>query len=457
MNEQSWVDQEESASKLYQYYMRTDPDMRDFLGPIEKEFDPLTGRELRSRIAKIGMVRGAKEENMKEVRVYLEPIPHIRIDNPQELRGWYSSKGDGFIQGKRERPCFTDAILTSPYTGTCEVQCGFCYINAGGRGYRGAGLTAVPMGYGAHVRKQLKKMNSAQAGYFTSFHDPFNSLESYYHNTQEGAQAFVDEGLPIFFLTRLAYPDWAIDMLKRNPHSYAQRSINTPHEDDWRRLSPKGATLDYIWDELKELHRQGIYISIQVNPIIAGIVTHDDIEQLFEKLASCGVDHVIVKFVEANYPWAAAMVDRMVKKFGDNRAAAFKELFTENSSGQQRVVNLEYRLEGHRRYQKKAIELGMTYATCYEYGPKQPDGTYKSIGGDWLTADTCHGHRVPFYTRAAPGVPFKALDVCPPSGCLSCADTNEGKPRCGSELLGAAKALKFSDLKRDPGLALPVN
>lgn len=451
MTEQSWLDQEVAQSEHYKYYMRTDPDMRDWLGPIQTIDDPVTGRSMRCREAKIAMMRGS--ENFKDTIVYLDPLPHIRQPVGQDLRGWYTSKGDGQIRGKRERPCFTDAILTQPYGGACLVQCGFCYINAGGRGYRGSGLSTVPIGYGAQVRKQLKAMRSAQAGYFSSFTDPFLSLEEWYHNTQAGATAFVEEGLPIFFLTRLAYPSWAIDLLKLNPYSYAQRSINTPHEEDWRKLSPGAVTLDYIWDELKEMHHQGIYISIQCNPIIAGITTHEDIEKLFEKLASCGVDHVIVKFVEANFPWVPNMIANMTKKFGDNRTAAFRDLFIENSAGQQKTVHREYRLEGHRRYQKKATELGMTYATCFEYD-KQPDGSHRSIGGDWLTADTCHGHRVPFHTRATPNAPFKPLEVCPPSGCLSCADTNEGKSRCGSDLLGKALALKLGDLKRDPGITV---
>jgi DNA repair photolyase len=304
------------------------------------------------------------------------------------------------------------------------------------------------MGYGAHVRKQLSQMKSAQAGYFSSFTDPFMPLEETYHNTQQGAQAFIDAGLPIFFLSRLSYPDWAIDMLRLNLLSYAQKSINTPHEEDWRRLSARALPLANHFEEIRKLHDAGIYVSIQCNPVIAGIVSHEDIELLFEKLAEAGTDHVIVKFVEANHPWVPNMVENFTKKFGDNRAASFRELFTEKQAGAQTTITEEYRREGHRRYMKKATELGMTYSLCYEYTRR--DGRWHSMGPEFITSEQCHGHRVPWHVRR--NGRFEALEVCPPSGCLSCADKNEGKPRCGSELLGSALALKMSDLRKDPGI-----
>ena len=61
------------------------------------------------------------------------------------------------------------------------------------------------------------------------------------------------------------------------------------------------------------LKRNGIYVSIQCNPIIAGIVSHQAVMELFDKLKHAGADHVIVKFVEAGYSWAGAMEERMFK------------------------------------------------------------------------------------------------------------------------------------------------
>lgn len=448
-----WLNTDVSQKSSYKYFMRVDPDMRDFLGPIETVDDELTGRRLRRRWAKIAMIRGAKDENLREVTVYLDPFPHIRTDTAKELQGWYSSKNDGALQGQRDRPCETDAVLTQPYGGWCNVGCQFCYINSGSRGYRGSGLITVPLDYGGFVRKQLKKMQFGAAGYFSSFTDPFLELEPLYHNTQAGATAFVEAGLPIFFLSRLVYPDWAIDLLKKNPFSYAQKSINTPDPDTWHKLSPGAIPLADNFEQVRQIHKAGIYQSIQVNPIIPGVVNHEDVEHLFEMLAAAGADHVIVKFAEANHPWAPALVERIAKKFPGARSDRFKELFVENSCGGQRTVAEWYRREGHARYQRKATELGMTYSLCYEY-TKRPNGRFVSMGPEYLTADQCHGHRVPMHVRKADH--FEPLEVCPPHGCLRCADAHdEGQTPCGSELMGEARALRMSDFRQDPFKKLP--
>lgn len=445
-----YLDTDVSAKEPYKYFMRVDPEMRDFLGPIEMLDDPLTGRTLRQRWAKIAMVRGAKDENLKDVTVYLDPFPHIRITSAKDLQGWYSSKNDGALHGQRDRPCETDAILTQPYGGWCNVGCQFCYINSGSRGYRGSGLITVPVDYGRHVRRQLASMQSAAAGYFSSFTDPFLELEQYYHNTQAGATAFVEAGLPIFFLSRLVYPDWAIDLLRQNPYSYAQKSINTPDPDTWKRLSPGAIPLEHNFAQVRAIHDAGVYISIQCNPIIPGIVTHEDVEHLFERLAAAGADHVIIKFVEANHPWANALAGRITKKFPGPRSDRFKELFTENSCGGQRTIAEWYRREGHERYRAKATELGMTYSCCYEYS-RRPDGRWISLGHEYLTADQCHGHKVPMFVKRGASERFEALDVCPPHGCLRCADAHdEGQAPCGSEILGDALAMTMADFRQDP-------
>lgn len=428
----------------YKYFMRPEP--KDGMGPIE--IDEETGR--RFRYINVGMTRNAQPENKVRRKVILDPLPHVLIDKAKPLQGWYKSRMEP--GNKRPRPCFTEAILTEPYGGYCTVGCAFCYINSGMRGYRGSGLVSVPLQYGAQIKKQLKQMRTSAAGYFSSFTDPFLPLEDVYHNTQEAAQAFVDEGLPIFFLSRLNYPGWAFDQLKQNKYSYAQKSINTPDPDDWKKLSPAAMPLMDHLDQIRDLSNAGIYVSIQCNPIMAGVTTHEEIEELMGMLAEAGTDHVIVKFVEAGFSWAPAMVERMIQRFGDNRAAAFRELFVDNIGGQ-RTISEEYRIEGHRRYSRAAKAAGMTYATCYEYKYARDEAgeitskTGISLGKDFLTADQCHGHRVPLFTRATEEGPFKEVEECPPTGCLTCASDNGGKARCGSELFTQAKALRFSDLK----------
>lgn len=451
-SEQDWIgrldeDEENGAAERYQYFMRPEP--FEDLGPIEIVNDEYLGPNTKTRKMQVGMVRNAKDEDKKQVQVYLQPFPHIRITKAKALQGWYKSLHEP--AGVRPRPCFTEAVLTEPYGGYCAVGCAFCYINSGVRGYRGTGLISVPLNYGEQIKKQLEKVNRSAAGYFSSFTDPFTPLELYYHNTQEAATEFVNVGLPIFFLSRLAYPKWAVALLKENPHSYAQKSINTPDPDDWRLLSPGAIPLEEHLEEIAMLKRNGIYVSIQCNPVMPGVTTNGQIVQLFSKLKKAGADHVIVKFVEAGYSWAPSMVERIKKRFGEERGGEFERLFTENIGGQ-RTIQEDYRLKAHKLYRSFATQVGLTYATCYEYRyEKKADGTIKdktgiSIGREFTTAEQCHGHRVPMYQRVSEEK-FEPLEECPPSGCLYCASENEGEPRCGDELAGQAKAMVFADLK----------
>lgn len=460
MSEQSWIDISEvgedthTANEVYRYFMSKEP--REELGPIYEVDDPYLGRT-KARDVRIGMTRNAREESKKDVVAFLSPYPHTRIDTAKPLQGWY--KGLHEPSGVRPRPCFTEAILTEPYGGWCAVGCAFCYVNSGFRGYRGTGLITVPLNYGEQIRKQLRGVRRAAAGYFSSFTDPFLPLEEYYHNTQQAAEAFVELGLPVFFLSRLRYPKWAVDLLRQSPYSYAQKSLNTGDPQDWKYLSPGALPLEEHFEEIRMLKRAGIYVSIQCNPIVAGVTSHSDIYKLFETLARVGADHVIVKFVEAGYSWAPTMVERMVKRFGV-RGETFRDLFTENQGGQ-RCVQEEYRLKAHRLYSRWAKQLGMTYATCYEYKyERKEDGSIKSkvgvsIGREYTTADQCHGHAVPVYTRSSESEEFRPVEECPPSGCLHCASENEGEPRCGDELAGQANAVRTADLRYPIGQGRP--
>lgn len=455
---EQWWEQSQHDGELtrerYKFYMRPEP--TEILGPIEEVDDELTGRVLRRRMINVPMIRGGERKPME---VFLDPLPHVRIKTAKQLQGWYQSRHwpthdeTGASLRKRPRPCFTDAMLTEPYGGYCAVGCAFCYINSGFKGYRGSGLITVPVNYGDQIRRQLSRLRSGTAGYFSSFTDPFLPLEDLYHNTQRGAEAFVEQGLPIFFLSRVKYPEWAYDLLSKNKYSYMQKSINCADQDTWKRLSPGAISLEEHCAEIAEARRRGIYVSIQVNPIVPGVVDHDHVIRTFEMLAEAGANHVIIKFVEAGFNWAPTMIERIRKRFPDERADEFERLFTQNIGGQ-RTIEEPYRMQGHELYRKAATRLGMTYATCYEYKwqrDAQGEVVNKvgvSIGSDYLTADQCHGHRVPMFTRDDMTQPFQEVEECPPSGCLTCGKgDNPDEVPCGSELFGSAKALRYPDFK----------
>ena len=429
----------------YAYHMRSEA--HENKTPVE--IDPETG--WRYTFRDIGMTRNAKQENTKELKVYLDPMPHVRLDQNVPLRGWYKAKVEK--PGVRNRPCYTEAILTQPYGGFCHVGCGFCYINNGVRGYRGQGISTVDVNYAEKARRQISRMKMGAAVYMSSFIDPFLELEDYYHNTQGTARAATDAGLPIFFLTRKLVPGWAYDELKKSPYSYQQFSINTSNHEDWKRLSPRAVPLQTMFDQVAEMHRQGIYVSIQVNPICAGITSNEDILELIHILKDAGADHLIFKFVEIVYPSVQGMVYQMKQRFGESRGQAFADLFNCNIGGV-RTMDEQYRMNALDLFQIECKKVGITMGTCYEYAfERGPNGeilntTGVSVGAKYLSADQCHGHRVPMHFRDSLDEQFKPFESCPPSGCLTCADQHGGTPLnvpCGSVKLGQARALESTD------------
>ena len=73
------------------------------------------------------------------------------------------------------------------------------------------------------------------------------------------------------------------------------------------------------------------------------------------------------------------------------------------------------------------------------------------MGARYLTADQCHGHRVPMYTRESVHDRFRPIEACPPSGCLTCSDQFPKGVPCRNDTLAAAPALTPAMLK-EPAL-----
>lgn len=401
----------------------------------------------------VAMTRNAKMENRKKIKVFLEPTPHAVINQNIQLKGWYQPK---HISGSiaRRRPCYTEALLTQPYGGACPIRCVMCYINNGVRGYRGQGLTVVDPEYPDKIRKQLAGMRTASAFYISSLTEPFQPIEKIYHNTQRTAQVAIDAGLPLFFLTRQAVPDWAIEQLQKHPLSYHQISITTPDPKDWKLLCPGAAPLDVHLKRLKDVHDAGVYTSIQVDPIIPGITSIRQVVQLIEMLADHGADHLIFKFVEAVLPAKGSLVRRLREVFGD-RVQVFEDLFVETIGG---VCNIKehYRLSAFPHFLRACTKHHLTMSLCFEFmyerdthgaivdhrGIVVTHPTHPQAHPEYLTADQCHGRRVPMYTRETVDAPWEGVVQCPPSGCLYCEETcGQDEPPCGNSAMFQAGEL----------------
>lgn len=440
----------ENMNEGYQKFLEVEQEIETEVGRDKSPIfvDELNGKRYRNM--RLGLVRNASEENKKDYKVYLDPAPHVVLDQNIKLRGWYKGKYEK--KGVRPRPCFTDALLTQPYGGTCPVRCTFCYVNNGGRGYRGQGLTVVDPNYPQKIEKQIKRMKFGFPVYVSSFTEPFQKLENEYHISQQLGDIVTHYGLPIFYLTRQITPDWAVEHMLKNKYSYLQNSIITPDPKDYKKFSPNGASLEDMLHRMREISNLGIYISVQINPIVLGVVSDEQIIDLIILLKAHGANHVIFKFVELVTP-AAKFLVKKYKRLFPGRGEKFESMFTEVIGGM-RTINEAQRIKSLNMYKEVCEKVGVTMSLCYEYKYQRDsegniiDKTGVSMGLDFTTSEQCHGMKTPLHIKNSEGM-FEPFEDCPFTGCLYCEEMcGEGTPPCGSVKLQKAPALGASDYNK---------
>lgn len=385
-------------------------------------------------VVPLSMVKGGK---LKPTKVYRKPVKHVITTSSPSPRGWYKNKW--VADRVRPRPCYTESVLTVPFSGACIIGCKYCYVAHGTRGYRATGIATVTPNYPDQMRKALSKMMIAAPAYITSFTEPFQPLEDRYHITQRLSQVFIDEGLPLFYLTRLIPPEWAVEAILKNPYSYMQWSINTPNERHRRMMSPGTAKLDDVWAAMERLSDLGIFISVQVNPILAGITTLDELVELVNLIADHGGHHVIFKFAEQVYSNRKLLLERLSKLPNVDK---FDKLLNQTIGGVY-TIQQDVRLEWLNVLLEETRNIGITMSTCYEYYDNGKAGA--NYAPYVSTSDNCHGRGIPIFYRPEVGAKFRPLPGCSKIGCLYCAEY--GTRACGNETLLQAKALEFKDYK----------
>jgi DNA repair photolyase len=300
--------------------------------------------------------------------------------------------------------------------------------------------TANPL-YPDALRKQVGSMQMASAAYMSSFAEPFQILEGQYNVTQRLSQVFIDNNLPMFYLSRLIPPSWAIDALQQNPYSYMQWSVNTSNDAVYKKMSPGSYHIDDVLKSVNHLSSLGIYTSFQCNPILPGIVTLDELVTLVHLAAQAGLRHIIFKFVEQVFNNRKLLLDRLRA----NRLEGVDELdkvFTQTIGGVY-TVDQDVRLEWLNVLLEETRKADITMSLCYEYYADGAAGA--NLAPYFTTSDQCHGRGVPVYYRPEPSKQFEPLPGCYRKGCLYCADY--GTKACNNEILQEARALTYKDYR----------
>ena len=371
----------------------------------------------------------------KVMEVELSGVKHLIRKSVPAPRGWYKDKH--VKPTVRPRPCYAEAMLTLPYSGYCFVNCAFCYVNFGMRGYKSTLLPTVNASYPDQIDKQLSKMTIAPIAYISSFTEPFHQLEEQYHVTQRLAEVLAKHKLPLFFLSRRIPPDWAEEALLNNSYSYMQWSINTSNQDDLRRLCPGGFSLAELLLAVERYSKLGIYTSFQINPVLPGITTLDEIIVLVRALAEAGGKHVIFKFCEIGPAERKLLLERL-RAWKLDGVGEFEAILNE-IIGHEYYVQQSLRVSWLKTLLSLTRSLGITMSLCYEY---YRDGKAGGNLAPWFTtSDQCHGPAVPIFYRPEIGEDFQPLPGCYRKGCLYCEE--HGTRACDNETLLQAKALEY--------------
>jgi len=293
------------------------------------------------------------------------------------------------------------------------------------------------------MRRRVAQLQVSGAAYISSFTEPFlPRLEDHYHITQRLTQVFLDEGLPLFYLSRRIPPDWAVDALQANPYSYMQWSVNTSNNDHYRRMSPGSYTIDEVLTSVQKLNSQGVYTSFQCNPILPGITTLDELKTLVRLGAQAGLRHIIFKFAEQVTGNRKMLLARLGSA-GLPGIDVFDRLFDQIVGGVYTIREIVRRFWLDELLAETRAN-NITMSTCYEYYDNGKGGA--SLAPYYTTSDQCHGRGIPVYYRPEPSERFQPIAGCYRKGCLYCAE--HGTRACNNEILLQAKALDYQTMRK---------
>ncbi len=102
----------ENSNEGYQKFLEVEHEIETEVG-LDKSpifIDESNGKRYRNM--RLGLVRNASEDHKKDFKVYLDPAPHVILDQDIKLRGWYKGKYENRVF--RAKTLFYRSIIDSP-------------------------------------------------------------------------------------------------------------------------------------------------------------------------------------------------------------------------------------------------------------------------------------------------------------------------------------------------------
>jgi len=378
--------------------------------------------------------------NNKIYKVIEHPYPHILVDTKKEIHGWFYDKASG------RRECTSERLLINPYNG-CSFNCFFCYARSFivrrfesqneeiFKNFSEFNIVIVYKNFDKIVAKQLDEISVASCGYLSPITDPFQIVNEKYELSEKIIEEFVKRNIPVEVVTKGKISDTAINLMKKQEHSFAQISILTLN-DELRKKFTNGSNTDTLLKNFERLHNNNIYAVARIDPIFPYINDNiNDLRDLIKTVKERGARHIVASCVDIPAP----IEDKFYKgiaRIDKNLIPKYKKLYNEKI-GYYLNADINYRKNLFENLKKICNEEKISFSLCMEF--EKINKKIVGLNKFYATSLNCEGINTPIYVRKIKK--FYPLKNCK-GNCLTCKNcpiTPE---------LKEAKALKLGDYKR---------
>ena len=371
----------------------------------------------------------------KEYEIIEQPQKHVVVPTKKELHGWWP--------GKRE--CTSERMLINPYNG-CGMGCFFCYSLAFPgyfQTFRKENVIIVAKDFDKTVSNQLDSINVASCGYLSPVTDPFQPVNGLYHLSEKIIKVFVERNIPIEFITKAEIPEEAIELIKRQKHSFGQVSFLTIDEHLRKILVPRGALNNVLFKNLERMAKKTIYAVCRIDPIFPYLTDKkNDLQQLIKRAKDSGAKHIIASILDIPLKIHREVLDKINTYFGSGTEFDYRKLYVENIGGYMNA-KIDYRRKVFDALRNISENLDVTFALCMEY--ELVDGKPRGLNREFTSSRNCEGIDIPVYRREKK----KFIPAADCQGdCLNCVEAKCGITDLAMKTKGSKKDWRLKDYRR---------
>lgn len=381
----------------------------------------------------------------KEFDVIEKPVPHILVDSKKEMHGWYRPRDP-----RGERECTAERLLLNPYAG-CTHDCFFCYAHAMYSyymAYRKEKVVTVFNNYDQLVAEQLDKIKVGACGYLSAVTDPLQPINNTYRLTEKLIQVFNTRGLPVDIITKARISDEVLDLMKGHPKNFVQISILTLDDDKRKKLTPGGASVDALLDNVERAANAGVYTVVRIDPLIPHVTDNEeDLAALIKEVTSRGAKHIISSMMDVP-PILKGDIISGLGQFVRNPEQVFFP--SKGNDGYNRLImkdwnfNLAYRRNKFKFMREMCDKAGVTFSLCMEFEKTDKklgnEFVVRGLNREFMSSANCEGMDTPMYIKW-----FGAFQPVNCSGsCLRCSSHQA----CGIPDLRTGGNWKLKDYRR---------